>query len=347
MTYYDQHGDTASPVKKATTTRERVLAALRGERVRPVPVGAVTQTATVSQMRKLGQWWPDAHFDAESLASLAAGAVTLLGFDLAHVPFDQTIEAESLGAEIDHGGKGTNPSVKSNPHSVDGSLPPFPSLNTGRPQAVVSAVALLRKRLGEDAAVIGGAVGPFTLVSQLVGLTEVLTESLLNPEKIRPYYDLAVRVGAEYARRQAEAGADAICVEDMAASLDLTSPGLYQTVILPAQQQLVAAIDVPVVLHVCGGNTRILDLLTRTGAEALSLEAKTDLAEAVTRGACVVGGVPPMEVLLREGVDEVCRSTLESLGAGVHVVAPGCAIPLRTPDENLLEMARVARSWEE
>jgi MtaA/CmuA family methyltransferase len=142
------------------------------------------------------------------------------------------------------------------------------------------------------------------------------------------------------------AGADAICVEDMSASLDLTSPLLYKNLILPAQTELVSAIGAPVILHVCGANTKILDLLARTGADALSLESKTDLEKAASLdGTAIVGGVDPLGVLLHGTLDDVRRASLACLEAGVHILAPGCGLPLETPTANLLEMVRVAREW--
>jgi MtaA/CmuA family methyltransferase len=146
--------------------------------------------------------------------------------------------------------------------------------------------------------------------------------------------------------RQVDAGADVICVEDMSASLDLTSPAIYRTLILPAQERLICAIRAPVILHICGGNTKILDLMMCSGAAALSLEARTDLASAVQMGKCaVVGGVAPTEVLLAGGIEDVRSASLACLRAGVHILAPGCGIPVNTPTDNLKEMARVAREW--
>lgn len=322
------------------TSRARVLAALRGERVYPVPVGAVTQGASLAQMEALGIRWPEAHFEAALMTGLAQGARTILGFDLVRVPFDQTIEAELLGAQVHHGGGTANCSVRSHPMTFGQPVPGLPDLGTGRAKTVVEAIARLR---GGDAAVIGGIVGPFTLVCQLIGVTEALTNALRRAEALRPYLDFAVEVGMAYARRQVEAGADAICIEDMSASLDLTSPGIYRNLILPAHQRLIAAIEAPVILHICGVNTRILDLLSATGA-ALSLEAKTDLGKAASACA-VIGGVDPVAVLLHGSPDDVRRASAECLAAGVHILAPGCGVAPSTPTENLLEMARVAREW--
>ncbi len=328
------------------TARERALAALRGERVRPVPCGAATQAATLSQMNDAGAAWPEAHSDAALMASLAASAHTKLGFDLLHVPFDQTVEAGSMGAAIEAGDKASNSSVREHPFALNDPLPPVPDLSSGRARVVAEAIGLLRARLDDGAAVLGGIVGPFTLVCQLAGVTQVVMDALRKPALVRPWLDFAVEVGIEYARRQVEAGADAITVEDMSASLDLTSPRIYQNLILPAQQKLIAAIGAPAVLHVCGSNTKILPLLAETGAAALSLEARTDLHAAVGLGRCaIVGGVPTVEVLLRGGPEDVRRSATECLVAGVHTLAPGCAVPPATPSVNLEEMVSAAHDW--
>ena len=325
------------------TARERVLAALHRERVSPVPAGAVTQSASRAQMECLGVSWPEAHVDAALMARLAAGAHTILGFDMVRVPFDQTIEAELLGARVDYGDATSNCSVRTHPLTLRQPVPAFPDLGAGRAKTVTEAIAILR---AGGAAVIGGVVGPFTLVCQLVGVAETLTSALRQPDAVRPYLEFAVDVGIAYGRRQIEAGADAICIEDMSASLDLTSPGIYRSLILPAQQRLIAGLGAPAILHICGSNTKILDLLWATGAAALSLEARTDLRRAVAGDTCaVIGGVDPVAVLLEGSAEDVRRAAVDCLAAGVHILAPGCGIPPSAPTENLLEMARAAREW--
>ena len=333
-------------MKPPPPARDRVLAALRHAAVRPVPVGAVTQSATRAQMAAVGVLWPEAHLDPQLMAALAEAAHSVLGFDLVRVPFDQTIEASLLGAEVNLGDESSSPAVVSHPLTFDSPIPPLPSLGAARPKAVIGAIGILRRRLGSDAAVVGGLVGPFTLVCQLIGISSVLMAGLRRPDALRPFLDFAVQLGAAYARRQVAAGADAICVEDMSASLDLTSPLLYKNLILPAQTELVSAIGAPVILHVCGANSRILDLLARTGADALSLESKTDLEKAAALdGTALIGAVDPVGVLLHGTLGDVRRASLACLEAGVHILAPGCGLPLETPTANLLEMARVAREW--
>jgi len=326
------------------TPRQRVLAALRRERLRPVPVGAVTQGATLAQMEALGVCWPQAHVNAAEMAALADGARTILGFAMVRVPFDQTLEAELFGATVTLGHAGNLGTVRVFPFRLDQPLPAVPDFAAGRARVVTEALGILKRKAGEEAALIGGLVGPFTLVCQLAGLTEVVMASLRKPDTVRTWLEAAVDAGIAYARRQVEAGADAICVEDMSASLDLTSPAIYRNLILPAHQRLIAGIAAPVILHVCGGNTRILDLLCESGAGALSLEAKTDLARAVAIGKCAVaGGVDPVRVLLNGTAEEVRHACEQDLDAGVHILSPGCGLPPGVSTVNLQEMVRAAQ----
>ncbi len=313
--------------------------------MRPVPVGAITQPATRVLMQASGGWWPRAHFEPELMACLAGAAHTVLDFDFVRVPFDQTIEAELLGCPLEHGGGASNCAVRSNPWSLDSAPPPMPDLHSGRSWVVSEALAILKREMREDAAVVGGLVGPFTLVSQLVGVSSLLMDALRRPDLLRPWLEFAVNFAAEYARLQIQAGADTICVEDMSASLDLTSPGIYRNLILPAQQALIAAIPAPVILHVCGDNTRIIGLLQQTGAAALSLEDRTDLKRAVEGPCSIVGGIAPVEVLLNGNAEAVARASAACLEAGVRILAPGCGVAPETPTENLREMVRVAREW--
>ena len=328
------------------SARERVIEALERGRVRPVPVGAVTQSATTDQMWASAAFWPDAHSDPGLLARLAFAAHESLGFDFVRVPFDQTIEAELLGAGVDLGGLKDSPVVRSHPLAPGDPHPPPPDLHRGRARVVTDAITILRDRAGSRAAVVGGIVGPFTLASQLLGTQVLLVEALLRPDGVRPLLEFASHVGAAYANLQVQAGADAICVEDMASSLDLASPKLHDVLIHSAQRHLIARIEAPVILHVCGSNTKILDRLGKTGAAALSLDAATDLAKAVALRSCaIVGGVPPVRVLFEGNKDSVRAAVHASLEAGVHILAPGCGLPPDTPTENLLEMARAAREW--
>ena len=57
--------------------KERLLAALRGGATDRMPVLSVCQYATYELMEKTGACWPEAHYDGEKMAALAAGGATV------------------------------------------------------------------------------------------------------------------------------------------------------------------------------------------------------------------------------------------------------------------------------
>jgi len=318
--------------------RDRVLAALRGESVSRIPVGAVTQSATIEQMDATGAAWPEAHGDPEKMADLAGAARTLCGFDLVRVPFDQTVEAERFGCAVRAGGRDHTPSVMGPPPGSRDGPPSLPDPGGGRAAAVARATRILKDRFEECAAVAGGVVGPFTLAAYLVGLRDILIKCLTEPEVVRPYLDRALEFAIAYASRLVEAGADIIVVEDMGASLDITSPPIFRTLAAPYQRRLIEAIPVPVILHICGNNTLILADIADVGAAGVSLDARTDLekARAAFAGRSIlVGAVPPAEVLLEGTPEQVIEVALEHIRKGVQFLAPGCGIPPATRTANL------------
>jgi uroporphyrinogen decarboxylase len=47
-----------------------------------------------------------------------------------------------------------------------------------------------------------------------------------------------------------------------------------------------------------------------------------------------------------ELVEEKCRTAIENLGAnGGFILAPGCALPATTPDENIAAMIAMAKRY--
>jgi len=328
-------------VTRAESSRERVMAVLAGQRPARIPVGAVTQPATLAQMQAVGAAWPAAHGDAWAMADLASAARTVLQFDLVRVPFDQTVEAELFGCPIRSGGSDRVPAVEGAVLAGDQPLPPVPDPGGGRAGVVAEATRLLRQRFGGKVAVAAGIVGPYTVAGYLLGLRDLLVRSVTRPPAVRPVLDLAADLAAAYGERLIRAGADLIVIEDMGASLDVISPRIYRDLAAPYQKRLVAALKAPVILHICGDNAAILDDIAAVGAAGVSLDAKTDLARAagaLAGRSALVGAIPPTEVLLHGTPEQVRQVAREQIALGVQFLAPGCGLPPATPTENLRAM---------
>ena len=61
------------------TLKERFEKALKGEALDMVPVCSVTQTGTIELMEMTGAYWPQASYDAETMATLALAGYEIAG----------------------------------------------------------------------------------------------------------------------------------------------------------------------------------------------------------------------------------------------------------------------------
>lgn len=315
---------------------------LRSRSMDKVAVGCVNPTATKEQMDKLGVHFPSAHMNPEEMARLAIGAKEILRFDNVRVPFCQTVEAEVLGCEVRMGSDNEPPAVLSHPYRL-GNIPPIPGdfLSRGRVPVVIEATRRLREEVGDEVAIVAGIVGPFSLAGYLIGINEILIATISDPEALLPFLELGVEIGKLYGKALLKAGADVICVEDMSASTQMISPQTYEDLILPYHQRLFQELRGGItVLHICGDVAPILGFMAESGADALSIDHKVDLAKAsqVRGRVALVGNLDPVGVLAQGNPEKVRKAAEKALNEGIDVLAPGCGIPLGTPTQNILAM---------
>jgi [methyl-Co(III) methanol-specific corrinoid protein]:coenzyme M methyltransferase len=335
------------------TPRERVMAVMQQDgssRPDRVPCFGVDSTATYEQMEELNASWPEALSDATLMAKLALGAHTILGFDAVRVPFCQTTEAEALGGALKGVRADNVPSVRPHPTYKVGDPFPIPDdfLSRGRIPATIEAVRILKKEMGDQVAVIGGVIGPFSLAAAVIKITTALKESWIRPDNLRPVLETSTEVAAQLAAEFVAAGADIICVEDMLATTDMVSPKTFCDLLLSYEQELFHTISVPSVLHICGDVVPIAECIANTGATALSFEPKSDTAtlrQKLGPDVVLISGADAATTLFTgtpEEVEAACRASLE---AGIDVVAPGCAVAPGTSTENLRAMATAAQNF--
>lgn len=346
MEHKNQAGDLPS-------ARENLLKLLGNETPSYRPVLSVCQYATYELMKKTGAFWPKAHGDPETMAALAAGGHTVFGLDAVRVPYGQTTEAEALGALIKDGGETHLPSIGRHPCSI-GDVPPFPDDFLERPPipALLGAIRLLKQRYGASVAVMGGICGPFSIATNLLGVTPILKNSKKNPGGVRPFAELGLKAGILLAGACAEAGADIITVEDMMASMTMISPAIYRELVFEYEKELIAHIKVPVILHICGRLDSVITEVAATGAAVISVESVVDLpgvrlrlAEAGLR-TLFAGTIDPLEVLRNGNPEDTEKAVNLAVAQGVDIVAPGCALTPDTPAENIVRMVEAGRGAE-
>ncbi|RPJ07837.1 MAG: MtaA/CmuA family methyltransferase [Deltaproteobacteria bacterium] len=329
------------------TSKRRFLSALFGGRVDRIPVGNPTSVATVELMEETGAFFPEAHLDPETMAALAAAGHEILGFDTIMPYFSVQVEAPALGCEMNWGGMEMMPDCTTHPYkeAEDIFIPAEEEfLRVPSIRAVVEAIKILREKY-PNVAIIGKAMGPWTLAYHGFGVQDFLMDTLLNPEKVRKSLEKLQEISVMFANLQVRAGADAICFPDHATG-DLVSPEMYRDFLLPLHKKIVTRIGAPLILHICGNTLNRAKYIAEEHFDCFHYDTKTDVVELkkiLGKQASLIGGINNPEVLLFGAPDDVKKQARFAVKAGVEILAPECAIPLRTPNKNLKAIVEVAK----
>ncbi len=334
------------------TSRERVLAALRGDPVDRTPVVNPTSIATVELMDLVGAPFPDANRDPELMAALAATGHTELGFDSIMPVFSIIQESSALGARIQWEQKDNWPTVKMtqpiyhDPSDIEVRPDVLEHPDT---QCVLEAIRILRRRFGEEVAIIGKSMGPWSQAYHTFGVESFLLMSNDDEARTRRVLDALKELTIDYANMQFEAGADAVTLPDHATG-DLVSGEYYHRYLEDMHREFAERIHGPIILHICGRTVDRMPYIANTGMAAFHYDSKNKPEEsmaAVAGRIRLIGNINNPETLFSKGVDEVKAEVFANLDAGVQMVGPECACPLQTPLENLRAIPEAVREWTE
>jgi MtaA/CmuA family methyltransferase len=334
------------------TSRQRVLAALRGEPVDRTPICNPTSVATVELMDLVDAPFPEANRNPEMMARLAATGHTELGFDTVMPVFSIIQESSALGCKMKWMEKDNWPSVKM--HQPIWAEPeditiPDDFLTHPDTKCVLDAIKILRKELGDDVAIIGKTMGPWSQGYHCFGVEQFLLMAMDDPDKTRDCLERLKPLTVAFGQAQIDAGVDALTLPDHATG-DLVSGEYYRRFLRDMHIEFAETLDIPLILHICGKTIDRMGYIAETGMAVFHFDSKNDPAEAmaaVDNKIALVGNVNNPETLYTAGPAEVRVEVDRALDAGIQMIGPECAIPLITPLENLKEIPRAVKSWHE
>jgi [methyl-Co(III) methanol-specific corrinoid protein]:coenzyme M methyltransferase len=255
-------------------------------------------------------------------------------------------EAAALGCEMDWGSPSMMPDAKTHPfQKVEDLKIPENILEKPSLKVVLEALSLLRRQYGDDVAIIGKVMGPWTISYHMAGTENFLLWSAIEPEKVRHFLDALKEVTALFAKAQFQAGADVVVLADHATG-DLVSPKTYHQFLLPVHKELVQRIGGPLILHICGNCADRLRLFVEAGFDGYHFEWQVDAREAVkvvNHEMALVGNINNPTALYRGTPEDVRKQVRYSVEAGVDIIAPECAVPLQTPLRNLRAIVEAAQ----
>ncbi len=256
-------------------------------------------------------------------------------------PFmDLSVEAEALGLAVRFHDNGS-PDVIEHPITSAEELEhysiPNPAID-GRMHVFTDTINQLKNR--STVMVSGYVSSPFTLAGLLMGAENLAINTLIEPDFCKSCIEFATGCIIPYAKAQQHAGADMIVLLDPTAVL--LSPNLYGEFVQPYVERVADALDIPVVLHVCGQTTPIMEKLADTRVDGLSLDSDVVLPEImhlIDDEMVIIGNVNPVATMLQKdaaGVYEETEVLIHAMEKYENfIVSTGCDVPLEAPLENL------------
>jgi [methyl-Co(III) methanol-specific corrinoid protein]:coenzyme M methyltransferase len=323
-----------------------LLGVLTGQSVDRSPVISVTNAVTLELMEAIGVTFPEAHHDPALMMKLGSAACNVCELESVKVPFDLTVEAGALGAEVDYGAFNTLPVVKNPLFSIPEEFSTVEEFSKkGRVPVILEAIRLCRKDYDGRVPVISSLVGPFTLSTMLFGLERLFFWMLKEQDNYKSVLKKATNLCIGYAQEQFRAGSQVVQIADPSSSRDLISSEQYGTFVAPYHRELCSCLDSPTVIHICGNITSHLKYIAETGASGISFDYKTDIEEAKKwlKGKMALIGYIPTSLLREGNPEEVYVYSKECLRAGIDALNAGCAWSLETPTENIKAMVRSAK----
>lgn len=324
---------------------ERIYSRLVGEKTDKIPNLCILMGFAAKQY---GIAYSKYVYDYRLLVDANMGCCEKYGIDLLCAISDPVREAEGFGAETIMPEDGVpylkEPFLKS--LSDITKLMIIKPENGRRMNDRIEAVGLFREKAGMDYSVCGWIEGALAEACVLRGISNFLMDLIEDPDGAAELMDICAGQAAAFAMAQIDAGADMIGIGDAAASL--IGPLLYEEFALPYEKRIIDAIHAAgakVKLHICGNITSIVPLISKTGADIVDCDWMVDFGSAIDifGDKCAASGnFDPVAVLL-QGNEKTVESAVKqcaSLAGANTMLAAGCEVPVHTPPENLLAVAR-------
>ncbi|XP_021732184.1 uroporphyrinogen decarboxylase-like [Chenopodium quinoa] len=221
---------------------------------------------------------------------------------------------------------------------------------------VGEALTILRKEVGNEAAVLGFVGAPFTLASYVVEggsskhFSKIKRLAFSEPKVLHALLQKFATSMAKYVKYQADHGAQAVQIFDSWATE--LSPVDFEEFSLPYLKQIVDSVklthpNLPIILY-ASGSGGLLERLPLTGVDVVSLDWTVDMAEGRRRlgsDIAVQGNVDPGVLFgSKEFITSRIMDTVKKAGNRKHILNLGHGIVVGTPEENVAHFFEVAKN---
>lgn len=337
------------------TGKERILAALEGKWTdrRPVMLHNFMMAAREEgiSMKEFGE-------DPHKAANAYIHAAEKYNTDGLLIDLSTATLAGSLGVPVDYPEDEparTHGTLISSLDEVKG-LPPVDVVKDKGIQHWLEITRIVKDYFGEGKFIRGNCdQAPFSLASMVRGSQELMTDLLIEPDKVHHLLEYCTEAGIQFIRLMAGTGAHMVSNGDSVAGPEMIPPEFYREFAFPYEKKLVDEahrLGLTYTLHICGDAEVILEDMVKTGADALELDYLTDIEkiyEHCNRSTLMIGNLDPSGVIKYGTPELVKQKTLELLeiykGSPRLMINAGCAIPPDTPSENIRSMIETTHQY--
>ena len=334
------------------TPKRRVLTALLGGKVDKVPatcIGACGGSVTVEIQKAAGIYWPEAFQDPEKMANLAIASQEITGLGNVNIGYEFSILPEALGCEIQfYDRHDLKPAMLH--HSFDRPEDlkmPDDFLQRGRIPAIMEAIRLVRRKVGDFLPVTSFIFGPYSLAGELAEPTRFLMWAVKEPENAEKFTDFAAEAIIQYAKAQYRAGSDIVSLGEPLGTPDIVGPTTFRKYIKPALKRIADNLGGIRILHLCGDVEPFIPDIADIGFDAISVKQSVDIAriKPIVGDTKILGNIESKVVLTHGTVEEVRAVARKALEAGVTVLEPSCGLEALMPLNNIKVLVEEARNF--
>ncbi len=291
--------------------------------------------------------------DPDVMVRVASGAVRMFDYDVFMLHPDDLIEYEGMGIGVTDE-EDLPPAVSRYMPATSetlASLRQAASRKTsggGRLARHLEGLRRIKRELGNDICLVGRIAAPFSTLSLILGIEGTLLLMLEDA-----FAGFLLDYDDEIARRQLEAGADAIWLGDCVATSHFISVAQFERFARgPASESARRIRAAGGIVFYHGAETAIPHLQAMAGmpVEAINIGYGVDIADvkaAIGARMCIMGNLDTIEVLRPLGPEaverEVARIVRAGSAGGGYIFCTGEGITHDTPVENVTAMVRAVR----
>ncbi len=334
------------------TPKERVMALLTGKPLDRIICMPIVTTNTV---KLIGKTVKEFQLDGKVMAEAHIAGFKKFNYDLIYLFTNCSYIAEAMGAELVYSeDEPANCEVPFINCREDLSKIKVAQKNDGKFPVFYEALEILNKEVGDQVFISVCFSGPVSTAATLRGVEAFARDTYADPELCHTLLRMATDSCKNFIREVASYGAMPIILEPIASG-SLFSPKMFDKIAFPYIKELVDLaheLQALIPLHICGKTHKIVDKMTDTGADVISLD-KCDLAtarEKVAGRALILGNIDPANELLFGPVEVIKQACIEALDnmkgyTPAFVLSTGCETSNKVPFEHIQAMLDVARSY--